>query len=316
MRTGVSTSEQSTIVPSASSVVADGTSTITLTVTLMDVNSNLRGAGDAVTLSADAGTSSVIAVPETSTDASGVASFVVTNLFAEAVTYTASSAGASVAVTVTFTASAPTTIALSATPPVAGTQFTWTLSGGWGLDALGDSAHLAVADCSAEIPGELSTTLDSEDRGLSSTSGAFTVTTSGTYIVCYKLATDAASSAVPEQTVTVVPASADSVASSIDVAPASLVADGVETSTVTVTLRDNYSNLRLDGDFVTLTRSAGGSELTATATAGVAVFTVSQTLTGIIDFTATSEAASVATQITFLPGMLFDCAVIAICSFH
>lgn len=95
----------STVSANPPSVVADGTTTSTITVTLLDSGGN-PVSGKTVTLAADGG-SSVISAASGLSDASGVVTFTVSDTVVEIVTYTATDTTDSVTVTqtaaVTFT---------------------------------------------------------------------------------------------------------------------------------------------------------------------------------------------------------------------
>lgn len=89
----------STVTASPTSVVANGTTTSTITVTLMDSASN-PVSGKTVTLAAGSG-SSVISAASDPSDASGVVTFTVKDAVAETVTYTAHDTTDSVTLTPT-----------------------------------------------------------------------------------------------------------------------------------------------------------------------------------------------------------------------
>jgi hypothetical protein len=78
----------STIVPSPANVPADGTTTSTVTVTLLDAN-NQPVSGQAVTLAGNSGSHSTITTLSGTTNAAGQATFSVIDSTAEPVTYTA-----------------------------------------------------------------------------------------------------------------------------------------------------------------------------------------------------------------------------------
>ena len=109
----------STVTASPASVVANGTTTSTITVTLKDTSDNPVG-GKTVTLAKNVGASSAISAASGPSSASGVVTFTVTNTKAEAVTYTATDTTDSLTITqtasVTFTAGAAATLAFSAQP--------------------------------------------------------------------------------------------------------------------------------------------------------------------------------------------------------
>src|SRR5207344_419617 len=111
---GPVTAAQSTVNAAPASVVADGSTTSTITVTLKDAQSHPI-AGKTVTLAKSGGSSTITTVSGV-TNASGVATFTVKDTVAEATTYTATDTTDTVTVTqtatVTFTAG-PVTAAQS-----------------------------------------------------------------------------------------------------------------------------------------------------------------------------------------------------------
>src|SRR2546426_245949 len=108
----------STVSANPTSVVANGTSTSTITVTLKDINNN-PVSGKAVSLAAGSGSSTITMVSGT-TNTSGQASFTVKDTVAQSVTYTARDTTDSITIaqtaTVTFTAGAASKLAFSQQP--------------------------------------------------------------------------------------------------------------------------------------------------------------------------------------------------------
>lgn len=84
--------------------------------------------------------------------------------------------------------------------------------------------------------------------------------------------------------------------SSVAAAPASVAADGATTSTITVTMRDQFSN-PVSGRTVTLAADAGSSIISAASglsnAAGVVTFTVTNTVAEVVTYTATDTGAAV-----------------------
>ena len=86
--TGAPSGAASTVVPSSTTVLADGTTASTITVTILDgVDQAIPGQN--VTLSASSGTHSSITATTDPTNSAGVATFTVTDKTAETVTYSA-----------------------------------------------------------------------------------------------------------------------------------------------------------------------------------------------------------------------------------
>ncbi len=111
---------KSTVTSSPASVVADGSTTSTITVTLLDVNSN-PVSGKTVSLTAGSGSSTISAASGAS-NASGVVTFTVKDTVVESVTYTAKDTTDNITITqtaaVAFTNPAPT---LTGILPTSGT---------------------------------------------------------------------------------------------------------------------------------------------------------------------------------------------------
>src|SRR5205085_2303916 len=89
---------------------------------------------------------------------------------------------------------------------------------------------------------------------------------------------------------------ADAVQSTISASPNSVVANGVATSTITVTLKDANNNPVI-GKTVTLAKSGGSSTISAASGAsnasGVVTFTVKDTVAESTTYTATDTTDSV-----------------------
>ena len=107
-----------------------------------------------------------------------------------------------------------------------------------------------------------------------------------------------------------IPGAVSDLQSSVGAAPASVVADGVATSTVTVTLRDAFGN-PVPGKAVTLSSSRGAADTISAASgasnpAGVVSFTVRTVTAGAATFVAvdSSDTVTVAqtATVTFTPG--------------
>ncbi len=107
-------------------------------------------------------------------------------------------------------------------------------------------------------------------------------------------------------TVTLIPGAADATTSLITAAPTSMTADGVTTSTITVQLKDAFSNnLISGGDTVVLATDLGtmgsvtdNSDGTYTATLTSATTVGTATITGAVNAVAITDTATV----TLIPG--------------
>jgi cysteine-rich repeat protein len=96
--------------------------------------------------------------------------------------------------------------------------------------------------------------------------------------------------------------------STVTASPASIPADGSTTSTITVTLKDQFSNL-VSGNTVTLSSSRGATDTISAASgisslSGVVTFTVKSSTAGSSTYTATDTTDS--KTITQKPGVTYD----------
>jgi hypothetical protein len=294
----------STVTGAPSSVVADGTTTSTVTVTLKDVNSN-PVSGKSVTLakSSGPGTPTITTVQGT-TDASGVATFTVKSTTAGADVFQATDTTDSLVITqtatVTFTAGAVnagvSTVSGSPTsvPADGATTSTITVT----LKDVNSNPVSGKTVTLAKSSGPGTPTITTV-QGTTDASGVatFTVrsTTAGADVF---QATDTTDSLVITQTATVTfigPVNAST--STVSASPTSVPADGATTSTITVTLKDVNSN-PVSGKTVTLAKSSGPGTPTITTVqgttdaSGVATFTVRSTTAGADVFQATDTTDS------------------------
>jgi len=291
----------STVTSSVDSVPADGTSTATVTVTLVDNAGPVAGAPVALS----GGSITATPVGTDITNSSGVAVFTVTDSVAEEVAITATDTqdGAVVAQTAAVAFSPPgeavdsTVSASVAQVPADGTTaatVTVTLRGASGPVA----GHLVQL---VQGPGSTSTiTAVSATTG---TTGVATFTVTATYPqgVTY-VATDATDHVTLGETaeVTFLAGALDQATSTVTANPPTVVADGVTSSTVIVQLEDAHSD-PIAGKVVTLAQSGSAviSPASATTTtAGTASFTVTDTKVQTVTFTATdvTEADTVLTS--------------------
>ena len=286
-------STQSTVTASTP-VLADGVATSAVTVTVHDGN-NVAVVGDPITLVSSGTTTTITAVSAT-TNSSGVATFTVTDSTPETgVTFTATDAPGpldkvSNAVAFTTPTASNTTSTVSASSPVladgvATSTITVTVLDSSSVAISADTVTLAHTGA-AVITG----------AGVTNSSGVatFTATDLTAQSVTFT-ATDApgtlnkASGAVSFATPT-----ADNDTSSIS-ATSPVVADGVATSAVTVTVLDATS-VPISGDPVTL--AVGGSADSTvvdgtTNSDGVATFTVTDTVAESVSVTASDPSGTV-----------------------
>jgi hypothetical protein len=289
---GAASASVSTVGAGPTSVPADGATTSTITVTLLDANSNLVS-GKTVTLAkSSGGTHSTITTVNGTTNASGQATFTVKDSTAESVTYQATDSTDSITVTqtaaVTFTASklAFTTSAISVTAGVCSSVITVQTQDGSGnatdppstvtvalsSNSTGTYAFYSNSGCTTSITSASITT------AANSASFYYKDTKAGGPVITAAATGGVTSS--PTQTETVTAAAVSASTSSVNNSPASVPADGATTSTVTATLTDSFGN-PVSGKTVTLTAGSGSSTITTvngtSNSSGQATFTVKDT---------------------------------------
>ncbi len=296
----------STVVASPTSVEADGVAGSTVTVTLEDDHGVLL-AGKSVSLAAGSG-SSVITTSPAITNSSGVATFTLTDTTAQAVTYTATDTtdavilnGAGQTPTVTFTTpkASITNSTVSASPVtleadgLASSTVTVTLKDDHGVLLAGKSVSLAAGSGSSVI---------TTSPAITNSSGVatFTLTDTTAQAVVYT-ATDTTDAVIlngagQTPTVTFTTPKASIANSTVSASPVTLEADGLVSSTVTVTLKDDHGVL-LAGRSVSLTAGSGSSVITTspatTNSSGVATFTLTDTTAQAVTYTATDTTDAV-----------------------
>ena len=300
----------STVEASPASVIADGSTTSTVTVTVKD-SSSTAISGKTVTLASSRGATDTISGASGVSSASGVVTFTVksTTVGTPVLSATADSVAITQTATVTFTAGAvsagtSTVGAAPATVPADGsaaTTVTVTL-----LDA---NSNPVTGKTVSLVSCRLTDDAISAASGPSDAAGVvtFTVTslTAGSSVFT-ATGDSVALSTTPGVTFTAVSAANSTVVAT----PASVAADGITTSTITVTLKDASGN-PFAGKAVSLAHTSGpGTPVIATVSgttsaSGVATFTVKSATVGADVFTATDTTDSVTlTQtatVTFAP---------------
>jgi len=291
----------SSVNQSPSSVVADGATTSTITVTLLDANGNAVP-GKTVTLAKSLGSSTISGSPAVS-NASGVATFTVRDATAQSVTYTATDATDGVAITATATVIfyGPANATQSSVNPspasvsangVATSTITVTLLDVNGNPVPGKSVSLA------QSTGGVSTV--SGSPGVSNASGVatFTVKDATAQSVTYTATDTTDGVAITDTAAVIFYGPANRSQSLVNPAPASVPADGATTATVTVMLLDVNGN-PVPGKSVSLAQSTGGvSTISApsglSSASGVVTFTVKDATPQALTYTATDTTDGVA----------------------
>ena len=272
-----------------------------VTVTLRDASST-PVAGKTVTLSSSRGATDTISAASGPSNASGVVTFSVTSTTSGTSTYSAADVTDVVAVTqtasVAFTpgavGAAQSTVAASLASVVANGSATSTVT-------------VTLRDAHANaVPGRTVTL--SSSRGATDAISAASGPSDASGVVTFDVSSTSAGSSTYTASAdggtllqtasvgfTAGPVSADR--STTASSPASVVADGATTATITVTLRDSNDN-PVPGKTVTLASSRGATDTISAASgssdsSGVVTFTVTSTTSGSGGFTATDATDSV-----------------------
>lgn len=299
---GLANAGTSTVSASPTSVAANGSTTSTVTVTLKDVNSN-PVAGKTVTLAAGSGNSTISAASGPSS-ASGVVTFTVTDTTAQAVIYTATDASDSVTITqtaaVTFTASRLTITSVNGgSNPTAGTGFSVVVQS---QDANGNMANvinntavtLSLNTGTGTLGGTLTGTITAGTSSVTITGVTYTKAQSGVILNATRTSGDSLTAGT-SAAFTVNSGATSASKSSVNMSPSSVTANGVATSTITVTLLDANSNPVI-GDTVTLAQGSGSSSISAASgpsnSSGVVTFTVTDIVAQAVTYTATDTTDS------------------------
>lgn len=303
---------KSTVVAAPTTVLADGASTSVITVTLKS-KSGAVVKNTVVTLTAGSG-SSIITIVNATTNNSGQAFFTVTDTVVQSVTYTAKAGGVTITTkpTVKFALKAPTvvksfspttiaangtsTLTITLTNPntasITGATFTDTFpvslvtSGAASTTCAGGTATAGGGSLTltgGTIPASGSCTVTVAVTSAAASAGYVNTIAIGAVTSTNALANTAAASAT--LVVTAISASLSTVVAS----PTTVLANGVTTSTITVTLRDG-ANLAVAGKTVTLTAGSGSSTITTvsgvTNASGQATFTVKDSTAETVTYTA------------------------------
>lgn len=296
-------STNSTISAVPAFVMSDGVQFSTITVTLLDgLGSPI--VGNNVTLSQGSG-GSVISPPSGPSNALGQVTFTVTNTSVEVVTYTATdtTSGKTILQTaqvsfITSESTASTVVANPTTIPSDGIQsslITVTLIDEFLNPIAGNTVSLSQGGGSSII---------SPPSGPSDALGRvfFTVTNTTPETVTYQ-ATDVTNSVTLVQTASVTYLPLESEQSKVVANPTLVAADGTSFSTITVTLINGFGN-PIIGNTVTLSQGGGSSVITPLSAVtngfGQATFTVTNTITETIIYTATDTTAGVVIDQTAL----------------
>lgn len=300
---------QSTVTSSPATVTANGVSSSTITVTVKDASNNLLS-GKTVTLSKGSG-NSMISPASQVTNASGEATFTVTNTKAEQNTYTASIAADTVTI-------AQTASVIFQPGPVSAGQSTVTAS-----PTTVTANNTSTATITVTLKDANSNLLSGQDVTLSQGSGSSTVSPSLSTTNASGVATFTAKSTKAEAviytasangvtlsntpTVTFQAGAVNAATSTVVASKTNVIANNTDNATITVTLKD-INNNPVGSQSVTLSQGSGSSSITATQgttdASGVATFTVNSTKAEGVTYTALAGGVTVTatTAVTFQPG--------------
>ncbi|HEU5473721.1 MAG TPA: Ig-like domain-containing protein, partial [Actinophytocola sp.] len=297
--TGTPDATTSVITADPSVIIADGTSTSTITVRLRDTQGNDLTAGGAhVTIATDYGTISGVTDNGNGTYTATLTSVTVAGT--ATLSFTLEGATAPATATVSFVAGTanPTTSLISANPTTITADGTSTstvtvqLRGPLGNNVTFGGHNVTIG---TDL-GTVSAVTDNNDGTYTAT--LTSATTAGTATLTFTLE---GATGTNTATVAFVPGPADPVTSTITAAPAAISADGIATSTVTVQLKDAQGNNLTSGGATVVvgtdlgaisgvTDNGNGSytaTLTSVTTAGTA------TLSFTIDGAAGTDTATV-----------------------
>jgi len=297
----------STVSAFPTTVIANGTSSSTITVILTDANGNAVS-GKSVSLASSRGGADTITTVSGTTNGSGVASFSVKSTSTGTAIISATDTTDSIAITptagVNFIPGTATKITFNtqpSTPTSAGVTFS-----AQPVVQLLDANNNVVTTAGVSLAltaytdSSCTTTAGSTTSSVSATAGIATFTNAtdtkaGTYYFGVAGLSGCSSA------FTIAPAAVSATAST-ETASVSTVTAGVGTSTITVVLKDQYGN-SVTGKTVTLTSSRGGADTIATSGQ---TFTVSSNSAGTSTYTAVDSTDGVtvspAVTITYSTG--------------
>jgi hypothetical protein len=281
----VASSARSTINVSPTSVVANGTSTATVTVLLLDSSGNAVG-GKSVTLNpvASVSTGNLVGTMTTTSNSSGIAAFAIASTVAQTVSFTATDTTDSVSITtvasggsntVVYTSGtgiSPTLSTVTASPTsvpadgVSTTTISVNVKTVGGANVAGATVNLFANPTTGLVSSTNPTTTDANGNA------TFTVRSSTPETVVFTVqvsSTQGSATLAQTPSVTFTSAGSGTVScanSSWTINYTSIPADGTTTATFTATQR-NSSNQGVSGVTVTLTTSSSGVSISpATAT--------------------------------------------------
>jgi adhesin/invasin len=300
---GAPSSLRSSMVASPTTLTADGVSATTLTVRVLDSNDN-PVAGQLVTIGSS-GTNNLLIPASGATDASGVFTATLASTTAETKTVTADIGSFSLTASVGFSPGAPSastsTLTASASSLVADGATTTTLT----LtvrDALGNP----VPDQSVSLSSSGASNVFSPAQpiGVTAADGTFSATLASTKAEA-KTITATVGSFLTTTSVTFIAGAPDLNNSTFSASPGTVVADGVSTTTLTVTLLDAHAN-PVPSTAVSIAASGYANTFSpapptgSTNASGQLVATLASTKAETKNLTATAGSLSIITSVSFV----------------
>ncbi|HYE82792.1 MAG TPA: invasin domain 3-containing protein [Clostridia bacterium] len=311
---GAINAAESTVEADKSVVTADDTDSAAITVTLKDANGNLIS-GKVVELSKEIG-GTKLPLANATTDEGGIAYFNVKNTKAETVTYTVEAESVQLAgIQVTFKAGTAEKLIVS-TPgtQTAGVPFdlTVTVQDYYGNIVKDYTRTVSFSTNNGNSPGNMAPVLPQNysfteaDAGVHSFSSGVTLYNAAISAIT---ATDTANGSVTGTTgaIAVEAGMFNAVQSTTTADVTTVTANGSDSSTITVAVKDAYGN-PVSGRTVTLDKAGGSSVITTVQGVsqmdGTAVFTVKNTKAEKVTYTAKEDETVLgeAIEIDFVPG--------------
>ena len=291
---GSASTATSTIDASPTSIVANGSSTSAITVQLKDaVGNNLTGSGGTVALGLT-GTGSLSAVTDNGDGTYSATLTSPTTVGSATVTGTLNAATLAATAGVTYTHGPATQITLAESgSTVAGNAHTFTAT-------IRDANGNTVTSDSSTVVAFAKTGGAGTVTGLGNATASSGVATKNvTNMLAGQIDVDAQAAGLTAGTATYTiglgPVSSASSDSTVGAAPGTVYANGADSATVTVTLRDVGGN-GIPGKTVTLAQGSGSSTITgggSTNAAGVVTFSVSDATVETVTYTATDTTDSI-----------------------
>ena len=286
-----------TVQASPTVLVADGSSTATITATVTDQFNNFVVDGTSIDFSTTLG---AVSTPHTTIDGQAVATFTAGTIVGTA-TISATTNSRTGTTSVNLVPGVPFTVTLDANPSVLLVGNTSALTA-----TITDQFGHFVADGTSVV---FATSLGNVLSPRTTTNGVATSTLVSTLAGTAQV-TATSGSAVQATDVTFVPGAPFTV--TVQASPTTLTANGSSTSTITATVTDQFNNLVADGTVLNFSTTLGVVSTPHTTTNGQAVATFTAgTLVGTATISATANTRTGTTSVMLTPGAPFTLALAA-----